>query len=58
MKMGRNENKIPIWDLVTFTLVSGINVAPWIKVAPGKFGKKISVAPSQYGVSHHWVTVT
>ena len=23
-----------------FTLESGINVAPWINIAPGKFGKK------------------
>ena len=28
-----------------FTLESGINVAPWINIAPGKFGKRISVAP-------------
>ena len=27
------------------TLESGINVAPWIKVAPGKFGKKNKRSP-------------
>ena len=27
------------------TLESGINVAPWINVAPGKFGKKNKCSP-------------
>ena len=29
----------------TYTLESGINVSPWINVAPGKFGKKNKRSP-------------
>ena len=33
---------LPVW---IGTLESGINVAPWINIGPGKLAKRISVAP-------------
>ena len=33
------------YSLKRYTLESGINVAPWINIAPGKFGKKNKCSP-------------
>ena len=37
------ENHSTIYNL--YTLESGINVAPWINIAPGKYGKKNKCSP-------------
>ena len=39
------EGKLNYLGIRPFTLESGINVPPWINVAPGNLAKIISVAP-------------
>ena len=36
------------------TLESGINVAPWINIAPGKFGKKNKRSPIYNLYLYYW----
>ena len=52
MQTGGQKHKKCGWGILKYayggqppTLESGINVAPWINIAPGKFGKKNKRSP-------------